>query len=501
MGDAHLRFVSDAAGVVGVIGPLQALSAPAPSWTLASLEADAPSGTPDIPIAPTDDAEILFTSGTTGVPKGVVATHHNLLYPHADVAPPQDTCVVLHAVPAATLAGQGLLLQPLDAVPHRLVVLPEYRDADFVTAIAEQRPTQVVLVPAMVLSLIHSHAATTLDSSSIELVRTMSAPIPPAALAQLAALFPHAAIINMYATTESWPARTRIHFNAERSASVGRPSGSASIRVVDDAGTLVPPGTQGHIELSVGDAPQRRYLDDPDATAEVFHADGWVRTGDLGYLDPDGFLYLLDRDRDLVISGGLNISTLEVEAAIHEYPDVIEAAVVGLPHVVLGEYLAAAVRVTPDFDRQQLYDFLHTRLGDAKAPKRVVVVEELPRTAVGKVLKRELRDDLRAKFAPAEMAPQDPPDLTRAIAEIWAEALELTGHLTPDADFLALGGTSLTAMEIVAAVADRLGRRITQRDVFEAETLEALAARVALAEPASVTRIQRADRSSPSSRP
>ncbi|OLT14307.1 hypothetical protein BJF78_02300 [Pseudonocardia sp. CNS-139] len=323
MGEQHLRQVVRTTGAAGVVaeeaGPPGA--AP-PGWTssVARLEA----GRSDLALAPRlgahDDAEILFTSGTTGTPKGVVATHENVLFTHRARHADQDVHVVLHALPPASLAGQGLLLQPLDGVPHRVVTLPEYDDESFVDAVHRHRPTHVVLVPALALSLIHSRAAARLDAGSVKAVRTISAPIPPAALERLVALFAGAAVFNLYTSTEAFPARVRIRFDPARPGSVGRADRSGAVRIVGDDGTPVPPATPGNVELRSPHAPQRRYLDDPAATAAVFRRDGWVRTGDVGRLDEDGYLHLLDRNQDLVNSGGLNISTIEVEAVMHEIP-------------------------------------------------------------------------------------------------------------------------------------------------------------------------------------
>jgi acyl-CoA synthetase (AMP-forming)/AMP-acid ligase II len=301
----------------------------------------------------------------------------------------------LHALQPASQAGQGLLLQPLDG-RHQVIGLGEYEDRALLLAISRYRPTDLVLVPAMALSLVGRKVAGDADLSCVEMVRTTSAPIAPAALAKLDALFPRAAVINMYASTESWPRRVRMRFDPTRPGSVGRSEGPASIRIIGEDGREMGVGEVGSVELGMVDAPVRRYLNDEEASGRVFPPGGWVRMGDVGYLDADGYLYLVDRQQDLVITGGLNVSTLEVEAAIHEFPGVIEAAAFGVPHPTLEEYLAAAVRGDEDLDREGLSIYLETRL-KAKAPKRLVFVRDFPRNGVGKVLKRELRDRLAAE--------------------------------------------------------------------------------------------------------
>lgn len=497
MGEHHLRRVAGTANAVGIVSETSVTGLSVWASPVARLEA---SQSPE-PLAPRlhahDDAEILFTSGTTGTPKGVVATHENVVFTHTAHALEREPHVVLHALPPASLAGQGLLLQPLDGVPHRVIALPEYDDESFVDAIHRYRPTHVVLVPALALSLIHSRAAADLNASSVKVLRTISAPIAPAALEKLVALFPQAAVFNMYTSTEAFPARVRIKFDPTRPGSVGCADRTGSIRIVDDDGIPVPPNASGNVELRSLHAPQRRYLDDDTATAAVFRRDGWVRTGDIGKIDEYGYLFLLDRNQDLVISGGLNISTIEVEAVMHDFPGVREAAAFGLPHPTLDEYVAAAVVPGDGFDRDAFSDYLGQRLGVAKAPKRLLVVDTLPRNELGKVLKRRLRDEARQRSeAPLPVDAARRSDVQEKVRRIWEQEL---GASTLDwsADFLALGGTSLTAMAVVARVRSELGRQVSQRDLFETTSLGEFASRAEAAAPAAATdrrRIQRVSR-------
>jgi acyl-CoA synthetase (AMP-forming)/AMP-acid ligase II len=497
-GEHQLRQICAQSRAVAVIAEEPGMHGRIEATGLAALERGQRIDLLNPRVQPHDDAEILFTSGTTGTPKGVVASHENILFTHTGHRPGEDTHVVLHALPAASLAGQGLLLQPLDGVPHRVITIASYDDSGFAEAIHRYRPTHIVLVPAIALSLIHSRVIADLDTRSVKVVRTISAPIAPAALARLDALFPAASILNMYTSTEAFPARVRIKFDPLRPSSVGRADRAGSIRVVADDGHALPPNNPGKVELRALHAPQRRYLDDETATAAVFQSDGWVRTGDLGKLDEDGYLYLIDRHQDLVISGGLNISTIEVEAAIQDFDGVRDAAAFGLPHPTLGEYVAAAVVPGTDFDRDALKDFLYARLGAAKAPMRVLLVDVLPRNQLGKVLKRQLRDS--ALQQPETVSPDEGTqrnEFHERVRKIWEE--ELGEPVTRwSADFLALGGTSLTAMAIAARVSEELGRQVSQRDMFETTSLDDFASRAEKAQPsssASRRKIQRVDRS------
>jgi acyl-CoA synthetase (AMP-forming)/AMP-acid ligase II len=378
------------------------------------------------------------------------------------------------------------VIQALDARPTRMVVMPRFDPAVFVAAVAEHRPTNVMLAPAMALALVNSPAAARLSAASVQIVRTSSAPIAPATLRRLAALFKRAKVVNVLSSTESWPGRATMVYDPLRPDSLGRSEQGGTLRVVGDDGAVLPPDEVGHLELRQPGAPQRRYLDDPEATASVFRAEGWVRTGDLARLDTDGYVHMVDRETDRINSGGVKVSSIEVEATLLEHPGVVDAAVIGLPHPSLGEYVAAVLRVTPDFDRTALNAFLAQELGDDRAPKRIVVVDELPRNALGKVLKRRLRDELTARDAAdaGAAAAEERDELHETVRSIWGTALDREDRIAWDMPFLAGGGDSLSANAIAAAVRRRLGREVSVRDVFEAETLSRFADRVKRAEPA-----------------
>lgn len=475
-GSAQLVRIYRASAAVGVIGPDVVERATGWCATVAELARDRRSAPVHVVVDPGQDAEIIYTSGTTGLPKGVVATHENLLHPVLRTAGARQNhrhSTAMHALPPATTVGQGLLVQPLGPNPHATLTVPRFAPADFLRAVAEHRPTHVVLVPAMAIALVG--VKNTYDVSSVRQVRTTSAPIHPATLEQLAKLFPQAKIRNVYSTTECWPRRMATTYDRARPKSLGRPADDAQVRIVGPDGVVCPPGVPGDVQLR-SDAPQRRY-DGADAQADVFLPDGWTRTGDVGMVDEDGYFYLLDRHPDLVNTGGMNVSTLDIEATAMDYPGVVEAAVVGVAHPVLTECVMAAVRVGPDVDVEALHEFLRERRG-AAAPHRVVVLPDLPRNLLGKIDKRALRTVLAAQIAVAHEPPATPTE--EVVADIWATALDLD-EVSATADFLHIGGSSLSAMEVVSQVAERLGKTVRVRDLMDATSLREFAARVAAA--------------------
>jgi acyl-CoA synthetase (AMP-forming)/AMP-acid ligase II len=214
--------------------------------------------------------------------------------------------------------------------------------------------------------------------------------------------------------------------------------GGTEVKVLDEDGQPVVPGQVGEIWLRRRESPPRWYYGDPVATAATF-VKGWVRTGDLGSLDDAGALYLVDRRRDVIITGGANVSSLEVEQVLAEHPAVAEAAVVAWPHPVLGEGVAAAVVVRQPTSASELQAFVRQRLGEHKTPQRVVFVDDLPRNASGKVLKRELRDRLQAEATTTEHRPARDA-IESAICAVWEEVLGLD-QVGIDDDFFDCGAT------------------------------------------------------------
>lgn len=472
VGAARITAVYQACGAVGAVAEIPAELPGGWCASVAELTEGMPTTQVEVTVTPDSDAEIIFTSGTTGLPKGVVATHANLLYAVMRSRAGRPS-TALHALPPGTTVGQGLLVQPLGPIPHTVLTVPRFSPRDFLRAIQQQRPTHVVLVPAMAIALVSIGARHTYDVGSVRQVRTTSAPIHPATLERLARMFPAATIRNVYSTTESWPRRMATDYDRARPASLGRPAPGSQVRIMGPDGHEAPPGVPGDVQLR-SDAPQRRY-DGENGSSAVFLRSGWTRTGDVGLIDADGYFYLVDRNPDLIITGGLNVSTINVEASLMEYPGIIEAAVCGVPHSVLGESVMAAVRAVPGLDLNALTAYVRERQG-AAAPHRIVIMDDLPRTLLGKIDKQQLRALLEKQATNHDYEP--PATATeKCLAEIWAVALDREQVSVTD-DFLHCGGSSLTAMEVVAQVAELLGKKVRVRDLLDTTSLRAFAKQV-----------------------
>jgi acyl-CoA synthetase (AMP-forming)/AMP-acid ligase II len=359
------------------------------------------------PLSDGDLCDILYTSGTTGAPKGVASTHGDVSILAVGALGDRPGATFLHAIPIFTFAGtQAMQLMPLCA-GMSTVVMHRFDARRYLALVAAHRAAVTFAVPSMLRLCVDAHDATPpaerADTSSMRLCIFGSAPMPPSTLQRLPDLFARAHLINIYGLTESGGATCAMPPGEalRRPTSVGKPVPPVQVRIVvaenADEGTSAvreaAPGEVGEIWLR-GRSRPRSYFKDAEATRKTFDADGWLHTGDIGHLDADGYLYLDDRRRDLVIRGGLNIFPSEIDALLHAHPAVLEAAVVGVPHDVLGEDLRAYVVLRPGMQASadELRAHLSTRIADYKVPRQFRFIDALPRNALGKVVKRQLRD-------------------------------------------------------------------------------------------------------------
>jgi acyl-CoA synthetase (AMP-forming)/AMP-acid ligase II len=291
-----------------------------------------------------------------------------------------------------TFAGIAFIYNPMKMGLHGMY-LPKFDAQRWLRIVAEERPAMAFLVPAMAELLVATPGFEDPDLRSLTAVSIGSAPLAPGTLLTLQQRLPDATVSNSYGMTEAGPAFIVMPKEevTKRLGSVGKPVGPMELKIVRDDDSPCDPREVGEL-LTRMPGRQREYYKDEAATASTWTEDGWLRSGDLGYLDEDGFLYLVGRKKDLIIRGGNNIYPTDVEAVLLEHPDVQEAAVIGVPHQVLGEDVAAFVVRRPGhaLDAEGLLTFCAERLADYKRPRQLFFVEELPRNATGKVMKHQL---------------------------------------------------------------------------------------------------------------
>ena len=385
---------------------------------LAAAPADAPP--PDAAIEPDDDATIFYTSGTTGTPKGAVGTHRNIVSNVMAVAyrgavrqlcrgvtpawlgGPQPHPVTLVPVPFFHVTGCHAILAPGLFGGSALVLMHRWDPDGALALIESERVTHFTGVPGMVLQMLESPRFAAHDTSSLIGANYGGTPPPPRLPERIAELLPQAEAENGYGLTE---ASSLVSYNAGESYrrhpdGAGVPTPICDLRIVDEAGATLPAGARGEVCVK-GPNIVRGYWNRPEASAETFR-DGWLHTGDIGRLDEEGKLFLLDRAKDMLIRGGENVYCVEVENALCSHPAVMDAAVIGKPHPVLGQEVAAVVCAVPgrDLDEAALIEHCRARLAAFKVPVAIDVRSEpLPVNANGKVVKRQLQEEL---FAIAE---------------------------------------------------------------------------------------------------
>jgi acyl-CoA synthetase (AMP-forming)/AMP-acid ligase II len=345
-----------------------------------------------VPVALTDLADIMYTSGTTGLPKGIAVRHDNVaMIPNNE--PHWTGGGWLHGAPMFTFAGIAFIYNPMK-MGLTAYYQPKFDAGRWLAYVNEERPTHTMLVPSFAELLVAHPEFETADLSSLVQVSIGSAPIAPHTHRTLIERLPDASVGNSFGMSEAGPAYIIMPKEeiARRVGSVGRPVGPMEIRIVDDDGAELAATEVGELLMRM-QGKQREYYKDDHATAKTWTDDGWLRTGDLAYLDEDGYLYICGRKKDMIIRGGNNIYATDVEAVLLEHPDVQEAAVAGVPHPVLGEDVAAWVvpREGASVSVEALQTFAAERLADYKRPRHLHLVGGLPRNATGKVMKHQLQ--------------------------------------------------------------------------------------------------------------
>lgn len=383
-----------------------------PHWDAGELTADGPEATapPGLAAASRDTANILYTSGTTGTPKGAMQTHGNLVFNAGTVSrvmgvSAEDRTLVVAPMFHAT----GIVSQLVGFGAHGAarVFQPRFRVAEMLSEFVNHKITFFAGVTAMIQLMLADPELETADISALRMVCFGGAPVAEAFLSYAASRLPGVTFMNVWGLTEATSIVTCAAGQEwlDRPWSVGRPVPGVEVAVAADDGKMPEhpdPDPEAVGELWIrGPVVTAGYWNRPEATADTFGADGWLRTGDVGRVDADGHVQVLDRLKDMIIRGGENIYCLEVESVLARHPAIAEVSVVGVPDELFGERVraVAVLRDGQSLPLAELRDWAGTQLADYKLPAELVPISELPRNASGKVIKKRL----------AELAAASPP--------------------------------------------------------------------------------------------
>jgi len=339
---------------------------------------------------------LMYTSGTTAHPKGVMLTYGNLYWKNVGhiltfgITDADRTLVVgpLYHVGGMDLPGTGTLY-----AGGSLVILRRFDAKEVLKTIEQEKVTNLWLSPAMTIMLFNAPEFDQYDVSSVRFIIDGGEKMPATLIQKFKEKFPQAWFADAYGLTETVSGDTFLAKDKmlDKLGSVGKPVPHLQIRIIDEGGKEIPAGQMGEICLK-GPKVFKGYWKNPDATAKAI-VDGWFHTGDIGMVDAEGYLYIMDRKKDMIISGGENIASPEVERVIYEIPAVLEAAVIGIPHPKWLEVPKAYVVVRPGetLTAQEIEKYCQRKLAKFKIPKEIEFIDQLPRNPSGKVLKRELR--------------------------------------------------------------------------------------------------------------
>jgi long-chain acyl-CoA synthetase len=365
---------------------------------LSSVEASEPG--PIVPRSNDDLAALLYTGGTTGRSKGVMLSHSNLCFAGRSAYQSGHVAGLNRMLTTLPLSHAFGLLVTITAMHSDeqgvTVLLRWFQPTTFLEMIHEHRLQMTAVVPSM-LQLLLGEPLEDYDISSLRYVNSGGAPLPPEVEQEFSRRVPSVTVRQGYGLTETAAVVSSTPVGRERPGSVGLPVPDSEVRIVDDDGGTLPSGRPGEV-CCRSPGVMRGYWRAPEATATALR-DGWLHTGDIGYLDEDGYLYIVDRKKDLIIRGGFNVYPRDVEDALVEHPSVQMAAVVGKADVVHGEEIVAFVAIAPGSGTtpEELVDWSRAHIGAYKYPREVHLVPSIPLTTVGKIDRKVLRAQLESR--------------------------------------------------------------------------------------------------------
>jgi acyl-CoA synthetase (AMP-forming)/AMP-acid ligase II/acyl carrier protein len=479
--DTPARHVARARGV-RIIELTPTREAEAGLFTLAGE--DQPCPTPPGVVQPNDVGLVLHTTGTSARPKIVPLTHRNLCASAAIIRAAlelteKDRCLnVMPFFHGHSL--KGMLLSSLFAGAS-VMCTSDFSAPTFFAWMAAYRPTWYSAVPTMHQAVL-AHAAAhrqIIADTPLRFIRSSSAFLPPQVLAELESVF-NVPVIEAYGTTEASMITCNPLPPRRRKAGSGGIAVGQEVAIMDAADSILPPSMVGEIVVR-GAAVMQGYENNPVANRSAF-THSWFRTGDVGYLDADGYLFITGRIKEIINRGGEKIAPREIEEVLMKHPAVAEVAAFAMPHTQLGEEVAAAIvlRENASATASEIHEFAVARLSNFKIPRQVIFIDEIPKGATGKVQRNGLAaelglsipDSARPELAGILVAPRT--SWETLLAEIWCSVLDVE-HVGVYDNFFDLGGHSLLAMQVITRVEKRTGLQISPRDLMF-QTLGQLAA-------------------------
>ena len=358
------------------------------------LLADSPREADDVEREGSDPAVILYTSGTTGTPKGAELTHSNMLencrHGGTELVRVSERDVILGALPLFHSFGQTCCLNTAVRAGACLTMIPRFEPGKALEIIQRDKVTLFDGVPTMYHAMLNHPGREQYDVSGLRTCVSGGSAMPVEVMRGFEEAF-GCVVLEGYGLSESSPVASFNHLDRERKpGSIGTPIRGVEMKVVDEAGSEVPSGEVGEITIR-GHNVMKGYWNRPDATAQVMEG-GWLHTGDMARIDEDGYFFIVDRKKEMIIRGGYNVYPREIEEVLYEHPSILEAAVMGVPDEAMGEEVGAAVVLRPGTDAtaDEIRSFVKERVAAYKYPRHIWFTDELPKGSTGKILKREI---------------------------------------------------------------------------------------------------------------